>query len=70
MTRDLEPAVAAGGDSGEPVSLGGNGAAADALRTIARIIVTETVPPIQMADCSARVHAETVTGVSLRPRSA
>ena len=66
----IEPAVAAGGDSGEPVSLGGNGAAADALRTIARIIVTETVPPIQMADCSARVHAETVTGVSLRPRSA
>ncbi|MFM7757051.1 MAG: Mrp/NBP35 family ATP-binding protein [Actinomycetota bacterium] len=66
----IEPAVAAGGDAGEPVSLGGNGAAADALRTIARTIVTETVPPVQMAECSARVHAETVTGVTLRPRSA
>lgn len=66
----IEPAVAAGGDAGEPVSLGGNGAAADALRAIARTIVTETVPPVQMADCSARVHAETVTGVTLRPRSA
>jgi len=66
----IEPAVAAGGDAGEPVSLGGKGAAADALRAIARMIVTETVPPVQMADCSARVHAETVTGVTLRPRSA
>jgi len=66
----IEPSVAAGSDSGEPVSLVGTGAAADAFRAIARTIVTETVPPVQMADCSARVHAETVTGVSLRPRSA
>jgi len=66
----IEPSVAAGSDSGEPVSLVGTGIAADAFRAIAQLIVTETVPPVQMADCSARVHAETVTGVSLRPRSA
>ena len=32
----IEPSVAAGGDSGEPVALAGNGPAADAFRAIAR----------------------------------
>jgi ATP-binding protein involved in chromosome partitioning len=64
----IEPAVAAGGDCGEPVSLVGTGRAAEAFREIARTIVTETVPPVKMADCSARVFNE--ASVSLRPRSA
>ena len=51
----LEPSVATGGDTGEPVSLAGEGAAADALRAIATKLVTETVPPVAMAGCSARV---------------
>ena len=47
----LEPAVAAGGDAGEPVVLDGDGPAADAFRAIAELIVTETVPPVEMAGC-------------------
>ena len=41
----LEPAVAAGGDAGEPVALAGTGAAADAFRAIAERIVTDIAPP-------------------------
>ena len=51
----LEPAVAAGGDIGVPVALDGVGPAADAFRAIAELIVTETVPPVSMAGCSARM---------------
>ncbi|MEY4223791.1 MAG: hypothetical protein RIS33_725 [Actinomycetota bacterium] len=50
----IEPTVAAGGDAGEPVALAGSGPAADAFRAIADQIVRETVPPVQMAGCSAR----------------
>ncbi len=51
----IEPSVAAGGDSGEPVALAGVGAAADAFRAIAQRLVSETVPPIALAGCSARL---------------
>src|SRR5262245_43988721 len=51
----IEPAVAAGGDSGQPVALDGTGPAAEAFRAIAHTIVTETVPPVAMAGCSARL---------------
>ena len=51
----LEPSVAAGGDAGDPVALRGEGRAADAFRAIARRIVDHTVPPVQMAGCSARL---------------
>ncbi len=51
----LEPTVAQGGDAGEPVAIAGGGAAAEAFRAIATRIVTETVPPVEMAGCSARV---------------
>lgn len=51
----IEPAVADGGDTGEPVALVGRGPAADAFRAIATRIVTETVPPVAMAGCSARL---------------
>jgi ATP-binding protein involved in chromosome partitioning len=56
----LEPAVAAGGDTGDPVSIAGLGGAADAFRAIASRIVDEIAPPtdrseIDMAGCSARL---------------
>jgi len=50
----LEASVAAGGDHGEPVALG-DGPAASAFRAIAELIVTEAVPPVAMAGCSARM---------------
>jgi ATP-binding protein involved in chromosome partitioning len=51
----LEPAVAAGGDAGAPVSLEGIGPAADEFRRIARLIIDEVAPPTNMAGCSARM---------------
>ena len=56
----LEPAVAAGNDDGEPVSLKGTGAAATVFREIAARIAEEIAPPIHvdeidMAGCSARL---------------
>jgi ATP-binding protein involved in chromosome partitioning len=56
----IEAAVAAAGDEGEPVVIGGTGPAADALRAIAARIVNETVPPVQMAGCSARQEPNAV----------
>ena len=50
----LEPSVAAGGDAGNPVALG-DGAAADAFRAIADLILSEAIPPAEMAGCSARM---------------
>ena len=50
----LEPAVSQGGDDGEPVVLG-EGPAADAFRAIADHILTEAIPPAEMAGCSARM---------------
>jgi ATP-binding protein involved in chromosome partitioning len=50
----LEPSVAAGGDAGAPVALG-DGPAAKAFTDLAELIVTETVPPVAMAGCSARM---------------
>jgi ATP-binding protein involved in chromosome partitioning len=65
----IEESVAAGGDSGEPVALSGVGPAADAFRAIANRIVTETVPPVQMAGCTARQELEPgVTRVTVSAR--
>ena len=50
----LEPSVAAGGDRGEPVALG-DGPAAEAFRAIADRILTEAIPPAELAGCSARM---------------
>ena len=50
----LEAAVSLGGDEGEPVVLG-DGPAADAFRAIADLILTEAIPPAEMAGCSARM---------------
>lgn len=50
----IEPGVSEGGDIGEPAALG-EGAAADVLRSIARALAEEHVPPVEMAGCSARM---------------
>ena len=50
----IENAVSEGGDTGQPVVLG-EGTAADAFRAIAERIVTEAVPPTELAGCSARM---------------
>lgn len=50
----IEPLVSAGGDAGEPEVLGGS-LAAQAFRDIAERLVTEAVPPTELAGCSARM---------------
>ena len=52
----IEAAVSAGGDEGLPVALGG-GPAAEAFRAIAKRIVDEAIPPVDMSGCSARMLA-------------
>jgi len=50
----IEVAVNAGGDEGVPVALG-EGPAADAFRAIAERLVSDAIPPVDMAGCSARL---------------
>jgi ATP-binding protein involved in chromosome partitioning len=51
----LDPAVAAGGDSGGPVTVGApNTPAAQAFAALADCIVTEAIPLVEMATCTAR----------------
>ena len=50
----LDPAVAEGSDIGEPAVLG-EGVAAEALKSVARALSEEHVPPVEMAGCSARM---------------
>ncbi|CAN5759325.1 MAG: P-loop NTPase [Iamia sp.] len=50
----LEPDIVSGGDTGQPAALG-DGAAADAFRALAEVVVTEAVPPVAMAGCTARM---------------
>ena len=63
----IEPSVAAGGDSGEPVAISGTGAAADAFREIATRILTETAPPVSMAGCSARLLDAVAVALGPKP---
>jgi ATP-binding protein involved in chromosome partitioning len=52
----IEPAVSDGGDRGKPVVLGQPASpAAVAFTTIADAIVTELLPPVEMAGCTARM---------------
>jgi ATP-binding protein involved in chromosome partitioning len=52
----IEPAVSAGGDEGTPVVLSApDSSAAIALKHIAERIVTELLPPVEMAGCTARI---------------
>jgi len=49
----IEPLVSAGGDAGEPEVLG-DSPAAQAFRDLAERIVSEAIPPAELAGCSAR----------------
>jgi ATP-binding protein involved in chromosome partitioning len=51
----LDPAVAAGGDSGTPVALDGEGPTADAFAAIAGRVVDEILPLVEMSGCTARM---------------
>ncbi len=59
----LDASVAAAGDSGLPAVLG-SGPAADAYKAIAERIVTEAIPPIELASCTAHLleHLEEALG--------
>lgn len=50
----IEPSVARGGDAGRPIALG-TGPAAEAFREIARLLVEEHAPPVDLAGCSAHM---------------
>jgi ATP-binding protein involved in chromosome partitioning len=50
----IEPAVSAGGDRGRPVALD-DGPAAEAFAAIARRVIDEVAPPVEMAGCTARM---------------
>ncbi len=50
----IEPAVSAGGDDGRPVALDDSPAAA-VFAAIAKLVVDEVAPPVEMAGCTARM---------------
>ncbi len=50
----IEPTVSAGGDRGRPVALD-DGPAAEAFAAIARQVIDEIAPPVEMAGCTARM---------------
>ena len=63
----LEPAVAHGGDIGEPIAIGGSSAAAKVFAEIAQHIESTTVSVSELSGCSAR--DESVVAVSVRGQS-
>ncbi|MFM8266725.1 MAG: P-loop NTPase [Ilumatobacteraceae bacterium] len=65
----IEAAVAAGGDAGEPVAIGGTGPAADEFRAIASRLVAEVAPPTNMAGCSARMLSLVSAALDERDRA-
>lgn len=52
----IEPAVSAGGDGGVPVALG-DGPGSSQFHAIAEHIISDLVPPVSMASCTARMLA-------------
>ena len=63
----LDPAVSLGGDIGEPAALGDPAApAAQAFARLADRIVTDTIPPVELAVCSIR-QLLTEAGADLGP---
>ena len=51
----IDRAVVDGGDEGEPVVLRSDSPAAAALNEIIDTILSEAIPPVEMANCSARL---------------
>ena len=64
----IDPAVAAGGDSGRPASIAGAGPVADAFAAIADRILTEAIPPVEMATCTARLFDQVEQALGPAPR--
>jgi len=62
----IEPAVASGGDSGEPLVLTGTSEAARVFTAIAQRIIDETITFDEMADCSARTDEANPISVIVR----
>lgn len=63
----LDPAVSLGGDIGEPAALGDPKApAAQAFARLADRIITDTIPPVELAVCSIR-QLLTQAGADLGP---
>ena len=54
-TIPIDPEVAAGGDSGRPVAVAGTGPVAEAFAALADRVVTEALPLVEMATCTARL---------------
>ena len=63
----IENAVAHGSDTGEPVALDGTTMAALEFRTIAKKLIAETVPPVDMAGCSARLLESVALALGPKP---
>jgi ATP-binding protein involved in chromosome partitioning len=66
----LEPAVAAGGDSGEPAALAAspaNGTAAAVFTAIAERIVTDVAPPVELSGCTARLLDSVEAALGTKP---
>jgi ATP-binding protein involved in chromosome partitioning len=51
----FEPAMAEGGDLGQPASLRGEGPVAAAFGALADRLVADVVPPVEMSGCTARL---------------
>jgi ATP-binding protein involved in chromosome partitioning len=61
----LDPAVAAGGDTGTPVALAGS----PAFDALAERVVTEALPPIEMSSCTARLFEQVETALGPAPEA-
>jgi ATP-binding protein involved in chromosome partitioning len=63
----IAPAVSSGGDAGQPTVLDPNGPITEAMQSLARLIVTELAPPIEMQGCTARMLAALDAAVAGTP---
>ena len=61
----IDPAVARGGDEGQAAA----GVAGDAFAAIAEVIVTEAIPVVEMATCTARLFDEVEARLGPKPDS-
>ena len=66
-TIPLDPTVAAGGDSGQPASLGSHGPVVDAFSALAERVVTEALPPVEMTGCTARLFEKVEAALGPAP---
>lgn len=65
----IESEVAHGSDNGEPVAISGSSFAAEAFRDIAKKIIAQTVPGLEMAGCSARMLESVALALGEKPKN-